>query len=102
MRGPCPVVQADVTTCFLLADGSTLVYFSDVSTAEQIYEKASRLPTSAQEAVLQMVEELSQRYPTQAQAAPPLTLHESAELRGTLAAWEEDWNAPGMETYDRP
>lgn len=32
----------------------------------------------------------------------PLTLHESAELRGKLAAWEEDWNAPGMEAYDRP
>ncbi len=22
------------------------------------------------------------------------------ELRGMLAAWEEDWNAPGMEAYD--
>ena len=32
----------------------------------------------------------------------PLTLHESAELRGKLAAWEDDWNAPGMEAYDRP
>jgi hypothetical protein len=21
-------------------------------------------------------------------------------LRGKLAAWEEDWNAPGMEAYD--
>lgn len=29
--------------------------------------------------------------------APPLALHESAEPRGKLAAWEEDWNAPGME-----
>jgi hypothetical protein len=34
--------------------------------------------------------------------AQPLTLRESAELRGKLAAWEEDWNAPGMEVYDRP
>jgi SOS response regulatory protein OraA/RecX len=25
-----------------------------------------------------------------------------AELRGKLSAWEEDWNAPGMEAYDRP
>jgi hypothetical protein len=25
---------------------------------------------------------------------------EIAELRGKLAAWEEDWNAPGMEAYD--
>jgi hypothetical protein len=32
----------------------------------------------------------------------PLTLRESAEMRGKLAAWEEDWNAPGMEAYDRP
>lgn len=32
---------------------------------------------------------------------PDLAKHEVAELRGTLAAWEEDWNAPGMEAYDR-
>ena len=25
---------------------------------------------------------------------------ELAELRGKLAAWEEDWNAPGMEAYN--
>ena len=31
------------------------------------------------------------------QSEPPLTLQETAELRGKLAAWEEDWNAPGME-----
>ncbi len=32
---------------------------------------------------------------------PPLfTPAEIAELRGKLAAWEEDWNAPGMEGYD--
>jgi len=32
--------------------------------------------------------------------SPPLALEELAELRGKLAAWEEDWNAPGMEDYD--
>ena len=72
-----------------------------MSTAEKIYDKAKKLPSSAQEAVLQMVEELSQRYPTSEPAAPSMTLSESAELRGKLAAWEEDWNAPGMEAYDR-
>ena len=34
--------------------------------------------------------------------APPLSPAQIAELRGKLAAWEEDWNAPGMEAYDRP
>jgi hypothetical protein len=73
-----------------------------MSTAEKIFDQAKKLPVSAQEAVLQMVEELSQRYPTHSEMTSPLTLHESAELRGKLAAWEEDWNAPGMEKYDRP
>ena len=31
---------------------------------------------------------------------PSFTPGEVAELRGKLAAWEEDWNAPGMEDYD--
>ena len=31
---------------------------------------------------------------------PALTPDEAAELRWKLAAWEEDWNAPGMEAYD--
>jgi hypothetical protein len=32
---------------------------------------------------------------------PPLfTPAEMAELRGKLAAWEDDWNVPGMEAYD--
>jgi hypothetical protein len=31
---------------------------------------------------------------------PTFTAEELAELRGKLAAWEEDWNAPGMEAYD--
>ena len=34
--------------------------------------------------------------------APALTPEQVADLRGKLAAWEEDWNAPGMEAYDRP
>ena len=28
------------------------------------------------------------------------TADEIADLRGKLAAWQEDWNAPGMEAYD--
>lgn len=31
-----------------------------------------------------------------------LTPQQVADLRGKLSAWEEDWNAPGMEAYDRP
>jgi len=31
---------------------------------------------------------------------PSLTPAEVAELRWKLSAWEEDWNAPGMEVYD--
>jgi hypothetical protein len=33
-------------------------------------------------------------------AGPAFTRDEIADLRGKLAAWEEDWNAPGMEAYD--
>jgi hypothetical protein len=73
-----------------------------VSTAEKIYDTAKRLPAPAQEAILRMAEELSHRCSSAVQAAEPLTLREAAELRGKLAAWEEDWNAPGMEAYDRP
>lgn len=32
--------------------------------------------------------------------AAQLTREEVAELRGKLASWEEDWNAPGMDVYD--
>jgi hypothetical protein len=32
--------------------------------------------------------------------APSFTPEELADLRGKLEAWEEDWNAPGMEAYD--
>ena len=71
-----------------------------MSTAEKIFAKAQTLPEEAQDAVLRVVEQLSVRYP--AAASAPLTLKESAEVRGKLAAWEEDWNAPGMEAYDRP
>jgi len=31
---------------------------------------------------------------------PVCTPEEEAELRGKLAAWEADWNAPGMEAYN--
>ncbi|MBW3538985.1 MAG: hypothetical protein KY476_01830 [Planctomycetes bacterium] len=30
---------------------------------------------------------------------PNFTPQELADLRGKLQAWEEDWNAPGMEAY---
>ncbi len=38
--------------------------------------------------------------PVESEVAPTLTLEELADLRGKLAAWEDDWNAPGMEAYD--
>jgi hypothetical protein len=72
-----------------------------MSVAEKIFHKAQSLPESAQTAVLEIVEQLAGRYPAHEPSAP-LTLRESAEVRGKLAAWEEDWNAPGMEAYDRP
>ena len=31
---------------------------------------------------------------------PSYTPDEIADLRGKLAAWDQDWNAPGMEAYD--
>jgi hypothetical protein len=37
-----------------------------------------------------------------AAGAPALTPAQLAHLRGNLAAWEADWNAPGMEAYDQP
>ncbi len=37
----------------------------------------------------------------QVRALPPqFTAEELAVLRGKFSAWEEDWNAPGMEAYD--
>ena len=35
-----------------------------------------------------------------ANSPPALNQAELAELRSKLAAWDEDWNAPGMEAYD--
>ena len=72
-----------------------------MSVAEKIFHKAQSLPESTQTAVLEIVEQLALRYPA-GEPSAPLTLRESAEMRGKLAAWEEDWNAPGMEAYDRP
>jgi hypothetical protein len=34
------------------------------------------------------------------EAGPLFTPDELADLRGKLAAWQDDWNAPGMEAYD--
>jgi hypothetical protein len=70
-----------------------------VSIAEKIFQKAQTLPEPAQDKLLHIAEEMTRQYPSA--ASSPLTLHEAAELRGKLAAWEEDWNAPGMEAYDR-
>jgi hypothetical protein len=38
--------------------------------------------------------------PSPGATRPALSREELAELRGKLAAWEEDWNAPGMVAYD--
>ena len=70
-----------------------------MSTAEKIFQKAQALPEPAQDKLLEIAEEMASQYPSA--ASSPLTLHEAAEWRGKLAAWEEDWNAPGMEAYDR-
>ena len=66
---------------------------------EKILRQAQGLPEEAQEKLLRVAEELCREYPSASSGA--LTLHEAAELRDRLAAWEEDWNAPGMEAYDR-
>ena len=70
-----------------------------MSTAEKIFEKARALPEPAQAIVLQWVENLTKRAVS---SDAPMTREEAAELRGHLATWEQDWNAPGMEAYDRP
>jgi hypothetical protein len=75
-------------------------YFQSVSTAEKIFQKAQSLPKQAQAKLLCMAEKLEHECETE--NSNSLTLRESAELRGKLAAWEEDWSAPGMEAYDRP
>lgn len=83
-----------------LEQTSSRRYFLPVSTAEKIFQKAQILPEQAQDALLRVAEELAGKYPAQSVYAP-LTLQETTELRGKLVAWEEDWNAPGMEAYDR-
>jgi hypothetical protein len=55
-----------------------------MSTAEKIFHKAQSLPESTQTAVLEIIEQLA-RQPAREQSAP-LTLRESAETRGQLAA----------------
>ena len=70
-----------------------------VSTVEKIFLKAQDLPEEAQQKLLRLAEELTREYPSA--TSSPLTLREAAELRCKLAAWEDDWNAPGMEAYDR-
>lgn len=70
-----------------------------MSTAEKIFQQAQALPEQAQDKLLRIAEELARQYSST--GSDPLTLREAAELRGRLGAWEEDWNAPGMEAYDR-
>lgn len=70
-----------------------------MSTAERIFQKEQALPEPAQDKLLHIAEEMARQYPSAASSL--LTLHEAAELRGKFAAWEEDWNAPGMEAYAR-
>lgn len=70
-----------------------------MSTAEKIFQKAQSLPEEAQNELLHVADELDRQY--RSSASSGLTVREAAELRGKLAAWEEDWNAPGMEVYDR-
>lgn len=64
--------------------------------AQMVLEEFKALPPDEQRQVSDLILRL-----TGAPSAP-LTLREAAEMRGKLAAWEEDWNAPGMEVYDRP
>ena len=74
-----------------------------MSTAEKIYDKAKTLPQPAQDAVLRIVEIMAEDESDKIRSdAPSLTPSETAELRGKLEAWEEDWNDPGMEAYDKP
>src|SRR5262245_4221200 len=70
-----------------------------MSTAEKIFQQAQALPEPAQDKLLHIAEEMARQYSSS--GLSHLTLNEAAELRGKLAAWEDDWNAPGMEAYDR-
>jgi hypothetical protein len=86
---------------FIVVVEKNLNYPLDMNMAEVIYQKTKQLPESTQATILRMVEEMLQTNLRNDQVALPLTLRESAELRGKLAAWEEEWNAPEMEIYDR-
>lgn len=57
------------------------------------------MPERARDKLLHIPEEMARQYPSAASSL--LALHEATELRGKLAAWEEDWNAPGMVAYGR-
>ena len=70
-----------------------------MSTADKIFEKARTLPEPAQALVLQWLENLTKRTVV---SDAPMTEAEAAEMRAQLGSWEQDWNAPGMEAYDRP
>ena len=63
-----------------------------MSTAEKIFHKAQNLPEEAQDKLLGLAEEFAKD--SIATPLNSLTLRETAELRGKLAAWEDDWNAP--------
>ena len=58
-----------------------------MSTAEKIFRKAQALPEQAQDTLLHIAEEMERKCGST--ASNPLTLHEAAELRGKLAAWED-------------
>ena len=70
-----------------------------MSTADKIFEKARTLLEPAQALVLQWLENLTKRTVV---SDAPMTEAEAAEMRAQLGSWEQDWNAPGMEAYDRP
>jgi hypothetical protein len=97
LRGSIPATQK--VRCSLLESYLVERYSLPMSTMEKILLKAQGLPEEAREKLLRVAEDLYREYPSASSSA--LTLHEAAELRSKLAAWEEDWNAPGMEAYDR-
>jgi hypothetical protein len=81
-------------TAIPLAEPMRLAWIRLASVAEKTFHTAQSLPESAQTAVLEMVEQLALRYPAGGPSSP-LTLPESAGVRGKFAAWEEDGNARG-------
>jgi len=70
-----------------------------MNAAERIFEIAKTLPEQAQEILLRVAEGLNRE--CQPEAKTSLSSRETLELRAKLAAWENDWTAPGMEAYDR-